>query len=140
MLSCENRNKEYRITSIVKGMEVSKGYSYGDASDSVSYYLRYNGKRYLKKEILLFNNEGNIDSVHVFKADGIVGYSSKGLKSDSLLVRSAGWGITNLVKIKNDSLVSPFKAIVLELNTVTKKIYSLNKSDDHIFLYLMDYH
>lgn len=140
VLSCDSQDKEYHMNSIVKGIEVGKEYSFCDSGEAEGCYLLYGGKRYLKKEELFFNNEGYIDSIHVFKAEGVVSYSSKELASDSLLVRINGWRITNLVKVKNDSIVSPFNATVLELNAVTKKIYSLNKSNDHNFLYLMDYH
>lgn len=139
IFSCSNDKKEYFMASMIKGIEVGKEYSFCDSSEIENCYLVYAGNRYLKKEELFFNSEGSIDSVHVFKPEGIVNYSLNELTNDSLLVKANGWGIRNLLQLNADSIVFPFKAELLELNTVKKRIYSLSRSGGHEFLYLIDY-
>jgi len=142
MTSCDVENKsheEYFIKTLLKSIEVSKYYVFCDSTEMENCYLNYSGKRYLKKEKVYFSDKGFIDSIQVFKSEGIVHYSAEELANDTLLTKANNWEIKNQLMLKEDSIISPIKGIVIEMSKAHQKIYSFEKSDKHKWLYLIEY-
>ena len=54
-------------------------------------------------------------------------------------MKTNNWDMKNQLKLKGDSIISPIKAILTEINKASQKIYSLKKSERHEWLYLIEY-
>ena len=131
----------YEMRSLLKCIPISDDYVLCDSSvtGEDNCYLRYAGKRYLKKERINFNENGTLKGVDIFKAEGVVQYSLSEINADSSLRLVNNWKIGSTLIAQRDSIVAPYKALMLE-NILSKQlIYATLEINNQPWLFITSY-
>jgi hypothetical protein len=136
--SMNKKDKIIKITSSIKAIELSNKYIYCDSSSKgdKSCFISFGGRRYLKKEKIIYNNLGNIMKAILYKSEGILEYNRNDLKADSAFVTLNGWNLNNnFLKLRNDSIIFPITEEIIKSNNSTNKIYCINKETGQLNIF-----
>ena len=140
LITCRYDGQKHVMISILRCVEIDKDYHYCHDAGQESCYLDFGEKRYLKKDRLQYNRDGNIDSAQIFRSEGIVGYSSAELLADSLLRLYHDWTVSGFLEINGDSVVTPIYAKihkVVDAGT-SQQIYAFRSIDRRKWLYVIE--
>jgi len=126
----EEQSSRFYLRSTLKAILVGNEFSYCDTAfiGETSCFIMYNGNRYLKKEMLIYDSLGGLEMAIVFGTEGAVRYDRKQLLKDSLLMKLKGWDYKgNELKIRRDSILSPITGRITELDTLTSRLFYLSQ-------------
>ena len=131
----------YEMLSLLKCIPISKDYKLCDSlnAGADNCYLTFLGKRYLKRERIRFDQKGMISEVDVFKSEGLLQYLREDFEKDSLLINSNAWEITGTMMRQGDSIISPFKGLIIHEDPENKLIYSTGILEGTTGLYVASY-
>lgn len=132
---------KYEMQVLLKCVPISKDYVLCDSliQGKDNCYLTFLGQRYLKKERIKFDESGKIGKIEIFRSEGITQYTPDDFAKDSLLLTSMDWRIANKLELHGDSIILPYRGLVIKNDNENKLMYSNVIYEDQPWLYIASY-
>lgn len=129
--ACSDRStvkeERYGLHSAVKAVAVENNYRFCDSSlaGDLNCFLRYKGRRYLKKRTIYYDRAGKVDRLLSYQPEGAIEYSYADLLGDSLLVKTNDGKLAdNVLVVRGDSVVEPNRSEILEFDKGKQQLYA----------------